>query len=51
MDEAESRAEHIDPALEATGWGVVEGCGSRKISPRKPDKAAGQRPHVWALVG
>lgn len=25
MNEAETRAEHIDPALKATGWGVVEG--------------------------
>ncbi len=25
MNEAESRAEHIDPALKAAGWGVVEG--------------------------
>lgn len=25
MDEAETRAEHIDPALKAAGWGVVEG--------------------------
>ena len=25
MNEAETRAEHIDPALKAVGWGVVEG--------------------------
>src|SRR5712671_6890654 len=25
MNEAETRAEHIDPALAAAGWGVVEG--------------------------
>ena len=25
MNEAETRAEHIDPALRASGWGVVEG--------------------------
>ncbi len=25
MSEAETRAEHIDPALKAAGWGVVEG--------------------------
>src|ERR1039457_3594578 len=25
MNEAETRAEHIDPALTAAGWGVVEG--------------------------
>ena len=25
MNEAEARAEHIDPALKAAGWGMVEG--------------------------
>jgi len=25
VNEAETRAEHIDPAVEAAGWGVVEG--------------------------
>jgi Holliday junction resolvasome RuvABC endonuclease subunit len=25
MNEAETRAEHIDPALTAAGWGVVDG--------------------------
>jgi type I restriction enzyme R subunit len=25
MNEAETRAEHIDPALQAVGWGVAEG--------------------------
>ena len=25
MNEAETHAEHIDPALKAAGWGVVEG--------------------------
>jgi type I restriction enzyme R subunit len=25
MNEAETRAEHIDPALQAAGWGVVDG--------------------------
>ena len=25
MNEAETRAEHIDPALAAAGWGVVDG--------------------------
>ncbi|MCW5787311.1 MAG: hypothetical protein KIT49_07430 [Nitrospira sp.] len=31
MNEAETRAEHIDPALKAAGWGVVKEaacCGS-----------------------
>jgi type I restriction enzyme R subunit len=26
MNEAETRAEHIDPALKTAGWGVIEGC-------------------------
>lgn len=25
MNESETRAEHIDPALKAAGWSVVEG--------------------------
>jgi type I restriction enzyme R subunit len=27
MNEAETRADHIDPALKAAGWGVVYGSG------------------------
>ncbi len=30
MDEAETRAEHIDPALKAAGWGVVDGSRVRR---------------------
>lgn len=30
MNEAEIRAEHIDPALRAAGWGVVEGIRVRR---------------------
>lgn len=30
MNEAETRAEHIDPALKAGGWGVVEGSRIRR---------------------
>jgi type I restriction enzyme R subunit len=36
MNEAETRAELIDPALKAAGWGVVEGSRIRReylISP------------------
>ena len=33
MNEAETRAEQIDPALKAAGWGVLEGSKvSRKFS-------------------
>lgn len=30
MNEAETRAEHIDPALKAAGWGVLEGSRIRR---------------------
>jgi hypothetical protein len=30
MNEAETRAKHVDPALAAAGWGVVE--GSRRVA-------------------
>jgi type I restriction enzyme R subunit len=33
MNEAETRAEHIDPALKAAGWGVVEGTRIRREYP------------------
>ncbi|CDH43614.1 EcoAI/FtnUII family type I restriction enzme subunit R [Candidatus Contendibacter odensensis] len=33
MNEAETRAEHIDPALKAAGWGVAEGSRIRREYP------------------
>src|ERR1700682_5973768 len=51
MNEAETRSEYIDPALKATGWGVIEGSRIRLEFPiskgrlighgqrSKPDKA------------
>jgi type I restriction enzyme R subunit len=33
MNEAETRAEHIDPALAAAGWGVIEGSRVRREFP------------------
>ena len=33
MNEAETRAEHIDPALTAAGWGVIEGSRIRREYP------------------
>ena len=30
MNEAETRAKHIDPALATAGWGVVEGSRIRR---------------------
>ena len=34
MNEAETRAEHIDPALKAAGWGVVEGSRFHRLTLR-----------------
>ena len=31
MNEAETRAEHVDPALAGAGWGVVAGSRVRRI--------------------
>jgi type I site-specific restriction endonuclease len=45
MNEAETRAEHIDPALKAAGWGVVDGSRIRReksayeITPRSHSRA------------
>ena len=42
MNEAETRAEHIDPALKAAGWGVVEGSRIRREYPITPGRIEGQ---------
>ena len=39
MNEAETRAEHIDPALRAAGWGVVEGSRILRKQGITPDDA------------
>ena len=36
MNESETRAEHIDPALKAAGWVVVEGSRIRREYPIAP---------------
>ncbi|MBM4163100.1 MAG: restriction endonuclease subunit R [Lentisphaerae bacterium] len=41
MNEAETRAEHIDPALAAAGWGVVEGSRIRREYPIAPGRIEG----------
>jgi type I restriction enzyme R subunit len=41
MNEAETRAEHIDPALKAAGWGVVEGSKIRREYPITPGRIEG----------
>ncbi|HQR08438.1 MAG TPA: DEAD/DEAH box helicase family protein [Gemmatales bacterium] len=42
MNEAETRAEHIDPALKAAGWGVVEGSRIRREYPITMGRIEGQ---------
>jgi type I restriction enzyme R subunit len=42
MNEAETRAEHIDPALKAAGWGVIEGSRIRREYPITPGRIEGQ---------
>ena len=44
MNEAETRAEHIDPALKAAGWGVVEGSRVRREYHITPGRLEGARP-------
>lgn len=47
MNEAETRAEHVDPALAAAGWGVVEGSRVRREYPitlRSPTKSRSRAP-------
>ena len=41
MNEAETRAELIDPALRAAGWGVVEGSRVRREFPITPGRIEG----------
>ncbi len=41
MNEAETRAEHIDPALKAAGWGVVDGSRVRREYPIAPGRIEG----------
>jgi type I restriction enzyme, R subunit len=41
MNEAETRAEHIDLALKAAGWGVVEGSRIRREFPITPGRIEG----------
>jgi len=41
MNEAETRAEHIDPALKAAGWGVAEGSRIRREYPITPGRIEG----------
>jgi type I restriction enzyme R subunit len=50
MNEAETRAEHIDPALKAAGWGVVEGSRIRREYSIAPGRLEGLGRHGKALT-
>jgi type I restriction enzyme, R subunit len=41
MNEAETRAEHIDPALKGTGWGIVDGSRIPREYPITPGRIEG----------
>jgi len=46
MNEAETRAEHIDTALKAAGWGVVEGSKVLREYPMNKPPAATAKPYA-----
>jgi type I restriction enzyme R subunit len=50
MNEAETRAEHIDPALKAAGWGVVEGSRILREYPITLGRIEGLGRHGKALT-
>ena len=50
MNEAETRAEYIDPALKATGWGVVEDSRIRREYPIAPGRIEGHGRRGKALT-
>ena len=50
MNEAGTRAEYIDPALKAAGWGVVEGSRIRREYPIAPGRIEGHGKRGKALT-
>ena len=50
MNEAETRAEHIDPALAQAGWGVVEGSRIRREYPITQGRLEGAGKRGKALM-
>ncbi len=50
MNEAETRSEHINPALAAAGWGVVEGSRIRREYPIVPGRIEGLGRHGKSLI-
>jgi type I restriction enzyme R subunit len=51
MNEAETRAEHIDPALKAAGWGVIEGSHIHREYPITLGRIEGHGKRGKALTG
>lgn len=50
MNEAETRAEYIDPALKAAGWGVAEGSRIRREYQITPGRIEGYDQHSKPLI-
>jgi type I restriction enzyme, R subunit len=50
MNEAETRAEHVDPALRAAGWGVIDGSRIRREFPITPGRIEGRGRRGKALT-
>ena len=50
MNEAETRAEHIDPALKAAGWGIMEGTRIRREFPICPGRIEGRNKRGKSLT-
>jgi type I restriction enzyme R subunit len=50
MNEAETRADYIDPALKAAGWGVVDGSRIRREYSISPGRIEGQGRHGKPLT-
>ena len=50
MNEADTRAEYIDPALAAAGWGVVEGSRIRREYGIAPGRIEGHGKHGKPLT-
>ncbi|MEO5631100.1 MAG: restriction endonuclease subunit R, partial [Nitrospiraceae bacterium] len=50
MNEAETRAEHVDPALKATGWGVIEGSRILREYPITLGRIEGQGRRAKPLI-
>ena len=50
MNEAETRAEHIDPALAAAGWGVAEGSRIRREYPITLGRLEGHGRRAKAVI-